>query len=120
MTETKPQLNLALYGRAADAIEQRGFWDGHPYTEEERAAYQDHSRPIPVCIGLAILDLNAPGVEKDEAMDHLARQLGHTGDPMDANAFVFNKNDEFAGRPEEGKAWAVDTLRKLARGESLV
>lgn len=116
-TLAQPALNLTIFERAAELIRDKGFWDGVHNDERSWTPNQGY------CIGLAILEQkNTHSADRDDAMNHLAAQLGYdssTGWDIRPQGFVFRKNDEFKGRPEEGKAWALDVLDKLARGESL-
>lgn len=117
-TLTRPALNLSVFEKAAELIREHGFWDG---VHDETQAW---TAKRGYCIGLAIIEqenLNVSRADIDVAMGHLAAQLGYTaGTPfVSSHGFIFNKNDEFRGRPEEGKAWTLDVLDKLARGESL-
>lgn len=118
-TLTAPALNLGIFEKAAELIRDKGFWDGTDNGTQCWTPAQGY------CIGLAIIEQrHADGYDRDAAIDHLAAQLGYTrasfsGFGFSPQGFVFKKNDEFKDRREEGKAWALDVLDKLARGESL-
>lgn len=104
-------IDFTAFDKAADLIEKNGFWDG--------SSTADSRNNECLCFGLALARAAEDGHGAE--MRHAATQLGWDGTTVPGPLqFIYRKNDEYEGRPEEGKAWALDTLRKLARGESLV
>lgn len=110
-------MDLTLFDAAADLIERDGFYSGKDPLDEER-------RVVTHCVSLGLVRAYqartgdsgfAPTYDEHE---HLAQALGWRGEERDGDLlkFIYAHNDQHSGK--EGETWAVDLLRRLARGES--
>lgn len=109
-------MDLSLFDGAADLIERDGFFSG---TEQARG---DESMIVTHCLSLALCrayEERHPGsrwfVNTMDEHEHLARALGWTDDHIDDFLrYIYDVNDKHTG--DDGKAWAVELLRGLAKG----